>query len=111
MLIAFILFTLFIYYVCEIFKYKKIATIKDKSIKKGRLYNVPVCYVKLFFIVLSYILLITYRLFKGVLERSTGLKGFIIISGMYFVFIIISLLDIKRIRNGHNDKIRKENIG
>ena len=105
MLFLFILFTLFVFYVCEIFKYKKIKTLKNKNIKKGRMYTVPVCYIKLLFIILSYILVIINRVSVGILERTTGLKGFFIISMMYFVFIAISVLDIKKIKNGHNEKL------
>lgn len=97
----FILFTLFIYSICECFKYKKIATIRNK-VQKGRLYNEPVCYVKLFFIVLSYLLVIINRLTVGVLENSSGFKGFVTLSVIYFILILVSILDVKRIKAGYN---------
>lgn len=101
----FIVFFIMIYYICEIFKWKKIETLRHKNIKQGRLYNEPVVYIKIIFLTLSYILLIINRISVGILERTSGLKGFFILSIMYFVFFTISAIDICKVRKGHNENL------
>lgn len=106
MLYAFIVFFFLMYCICERFKYARVATIKNKDIKHGKLYEKPVVYIKLVFIVLSFILAIINRLSaSGIVERSSGFQGFLFITLFFLVFIGISILDVYKVVHGHNEKL------
>lgn len=107
-LTIFSVFFLFLYYILNSFKWDKRRTRKDK-IEKGKYYNKSVVYVGLVCVVLSFILALINRFTSGVLERSSGIKGFIAISGFYLIFIVFSIRDVIRIKNGYNEKLKEKN--
>ena len=105
MIYLFIFFFFFIYAICETFKFSKWGTYKLKSTERGRLYREPVIYIKLVSIIITYVLIVINRfLNEGIIERSSGIKGFLIISLIFIVLIAVSIYDLK-IYKKHNDKI------
>ena len=109
MVIVLSFFFLFIYILCEAFKFRKLETIKKKIRSTKRLYDIPVCYVKIIAIFLSFAFFIIYYFSKNaVLERSAGIRGFLIILFFYLLFIGVSIFDIKRIKNGYNEELLRK---
>lgn len=100
----FTIFFLFLYFVCEVFKYRRIDTIKVQSSIRGRLYNERIVFIKMFVIGIDFILFIII-FFTSKIEKSSGIKGLLISFIPYAIFILISVRDIKKVINGHNEKI------
>lgn len=102
LLAFFAFFAFLIFTVLESFKFQKvrfqdIKRLREGTYEKKRIYNSRVCYAKLFFLLLSF-LLFTINRFKSMLERSSGVRGFVILMLLYIVFFLVSLYDISRIR-------------
>ena len=108
MIKMFIFFTFFLYCICEMTKFRKLASMRIKSEKYIRLYNKPVVYIKMILIVIELILVLVNRFTKdGVLERSTGVGGILYILALISIFIVVSVRDVIKVKNGHNEEIYK----
>ena len=93
----FILFFFLIYICCECTKYNRIEGVKKKS--SGKVYNLPVVYIKLISIVITIVLTIVNRFTSGgKLENSGGIKGILIVGVLYAIFLFFSIWDIKKAR-------------
>lgn len=105
MLYLFILFFFFIYAICETFKYSKWKTYKLNFSENGRLYRQSVVIIKLISIIITYILIIVNRFIRdGIVEKSSGLKGFVMISVIFIPLIGLSIYDVIKYKE-HNSKI------
>ncbi len=105
-----IMFFLFLYFVCELLKYRRIQTVKlcidKKCVLPGKLYNERIVFLKALILIVDFILLIIY-LFgdSGSIERSQGINAVIICLIPYVFFGAICIRDIRRVINRHNERL------
>ena len=112
MIYMFILFFFFVYAICETFKYDKWKTVKLNTSEKGRIYRKSAVIIKFVSIILCYMLVIINRFLNiGILEKSSGIKGFLITSAVFFVLIALSFYDLKIYKNSNKKLLKniKEN--
>jgi len=89
-----IIFFFILYVICELTKYRKIASFKAEK----KIYNKPVVYIKFIAIVLTFILLVINRFLKiGIMDRSNT-----VFNGVFYYVVIalligISIRDIKMV--------------
>jgi di/tricarboxylate transporter len=102
----FTIFFLFLYFLCEILKYRRIDTIKARSEVKGRLYNERIVFLKIIVLGIDVVLYIII-FFTSIVEKSSGLKGFLITLIPYVLFVLVSVRDIRKVIRGHNEEILK----
>ena len=106
MIYLFIFFFFLLYAILEALKFDKIKSIRYKLNYKERFYNEPVVYIKFVVLCIDYILIVINRLFGGLVERSSGVWSFVVISlFMGLLFFLPSYLDIRKVRKGHNELI------
>ena len=108
-----IIFLLFLYFVCELVKYKRIKTLKlcidKRCVLPGKLYNERIVFLKALILIIDFLLIIVYLLGEsGSIERSQGVNAVIICIVPYLLFGALCTRDIKRVINRHNEKLEEE---
>lgn len=105
MIYLLIMFFFLLYILLEFLKYERVNSIKKKLPYNKRLYNKPVLYIK---IVVAFIdiLLVIINHAINIVESSGGLMPVITtVLVMGVIMLLPSALEIRRVRNGYNEKL------
>ena len=110
MIALYIAFFLILYIILETCKYKRVRTIMEcvrkREYIRGSLYNERLVFIKAIILLVAVILTIIYYFTDtGNGERAQGIWGMFVILIPYVIFTLINIRDIKRVLNGHNEKI------
>ena len=110
MIALYIAFFLILYIILETCKYKRVRTIMEcvrkREYIRGSLYNERLVFIKAIILLVAVILTIIYYFTdNGKVEGAQGIRGMFVILIPYVIFTLINIRDIKRVLNGHNEKI------
>lgn len=110
MIALYIAFFLILYIILETFKYRRVGTIMEcvrkREYIRGSLYNERLVFIKAIILIVAVILTVIYYFTdNGKVERAQGIRGMFVILIPYVIFTLINIRDIKRVLNGHNEKI------
>lgn len=104
----FIIFFIFLYLVLESIKYSNNDIISALRRKPKKL-RFSVCMIKFIVLIIIMVLILVNRLLpSGMLERSTGISGFITIIFVFGIFFVLSVYDIKKAKKERGDFIEED---
>jgi uncharacterized membrane protein YkvI len=107
MLEIIIIFFFTVYLLCEMCKFRRVETVKNKE--KKRVYNKPVVLVKFLSLSISVILLVIHHFSdSGIVDRSNGVKAVLIYTVILGLLVFSSVMDLRKVTMEDSEESREE---